>query len=216
VVGDFGIAKALNAAAEMRSMSEAEPGVSSSVLGTPAYMAPEQVAGATQVDHRCDLYAFGVVAYELLAGVHPFAGRSPRAMVKAQLEEMPEPLDTIRPDLPPPLVSLVRRCLAKSPTERPDTADAVRALLDESLRQLDSPRRPRRRRGVMTGLAATGVLAVSAAAWLAVRPDRSLLNSGVLLAREPLVVADFQAAGADSGLGVTLGRMLGRYLGNHG
>jgi hypothetical protein len=126
---------------------------------------------------------------------------------------MPEPLDTLRPGLPPPLVSLVRRCLAKSPAERPDTAGAVITLLDESLDQLDARRPPRTRRIVITGLAAAGVLTVSTGTWLALRPERTLLASGTLVERQPLVVADFQAAGADSGIGATLGTMFGRYLG---
>jgi serine/threonine-protein kinase len=209
VVGDFGIASAITNAADTSTM----PGPSSMVLGTPAYMAPEQADGRLPTDHRCDLYAFGLVAYELLSGVHPFSGRSPRAMVRAQLEEMPVPLDALRPDLPAPLVSLVMRCLAKSPAGRPDDAGAVLALLDESLRQFDARRPPRSRRAVITGLAATGVLAVSAATWLALRPDRTLITSGVPAARESIVVADFQVVGPDSGIGPTLGRMFGRYLG---
>jgi serine/threonine-protein kinase len=209
VVGDFGIAKALTDAAETGTMQ----GAPSFVLGTPAYMAPEQADGTIPTDHRCDLYAFGLVAYELLAGVHPFSGRSGRALLRAQLDEMPRPLDTLRPDLPPPLVSLVMQCLAKSPSGRPDTAGAVLALLDEALRQLDARRRPRSRRAVIIGLAAVGVLALSAGAWIALRPDRSLLARGTLVERQPLVVADFQAVGADSAIGPTLGSMFGRYLG---
>lgn len=208
VVGDFGIAKALTNAAETTSL----PGATF-VLGTPAYMAPEQADGTIPTDHRCDLYAFGLVAYELLAGVHPFHGRSGRALLRAQLDEMPRPLDAIRPDLPTSLVSLVMRCLAKSPGARPDDAGALLPLLDESLRQIDARRRPRNHRTVVTGLAAAGMLAVGAATWLALRPDRSLLASGALVERQPLVMADFTVAGSDSGIGPTLGRMFERYLG---
>ena len=209
VVGDFGIATALTNAADTSTI----PRASSTVLGTPAYMAPEQADGTIPTDHRCDLYAFGLVAYEMLSGVHPFSGRSPRAMVKAQLDEMPVPLDRLRPDLPPPLVSLVMRCLAKSPAGRPDDAGAVLALLDESRRWSDRRRRPLSRRAVITSLAAGGVLAVSAATWLALRPDPSLLASGALLQGEPVVVAHFHAVGVDSSIGPTLGEMFGRYLG---
>jgi hypothetical protein len=209
VVGDFGIAQAITDIAGTRPSS----GAPSVVLGTPAYMAPEQVDGTIPTDHRCDLYAFGLVAYELLAGAHPFSGRSTRAMIKAQLDEVPAPLDTVRHDLPSPLVVLVMQCLAKSPDGRPGDAGAVVAQLDESLRHFEARRRPRSRLAVLTGLAAVGVLAVSAGAWIALRPDRSLLASGALLDRQPLVMADFKVTGPDSGIGPTLGRMFERYLG---
>ncbi len=209
VVGDFGIAQALTDAAGAATLA----GGPAIALGTPAYMAPEQADASIPTDHRCDLYAFGLVAYELLAGVHPFSGRSARAMVKAQREEMPVPLDRLRPDLPPPLVSLVMRCLAKSPAGRPDDAGAVLAMLDESLRQVDARRLPRDRRAIITSLAAAGVLAVSVVTWLALRTDRSLITRGLLAAREPIVVADFQGVGADSSIGPTLGEIFRRYLG---
>jgi serine/threonine-protein kinase len=185
VVGDFGIASALTSAAETSTM----PGTSSMVLGTPAYMAPEQAEGTTPIDQRCDLYAFGLVAYELLSGVHPFSGRSPRAMVRAQLDEIPVPLDVLRPDLPAPLVSLVMQCLAKSPAGRPASAGAVLALLDDSLRQLGARRHPRNLRTAVTGLAAARVLAVSAATWL---PSRSLAAGERRPGRTSRSVADFR------------------------
>ncbi len=123
VVTDFGIAKAISAA---RSGSEAPTKTSESeltsvglALGTPAYMAPEQVAGDPDVDARADVYSFGVVAYELLAGAHPFAGKRGSAeLMAAHVTEMPRSLADVRPELPRGLVSLVMRCLAKDPAAR--------------------------------------------------------------------------------------------------
>jgi serine/threonine-protein kinase len=132
VVADFGIAKAVEAA---RDASTAPIGGTvltqlGMVLGTPAYMSPEQAAGDPASDHRADLYAWAVVAYELLAGRHPFADkRSSHALIVAHLTETPAPLDTVCSALPPSLVSLVMRCLAKAPEERPGRARELVGLL---------------------------------------------------------------------------------------
>ena len=128
VVTDFGIAKALQASrTEAPGGPAAGAGTLTQVgtsLGTPAYMAPEQAAGDAATDHRADLYAWGVVAYELLAGRHPFAGRtSPQALMAAHFAEVPAPLPA--PPVPPALAALVARCLAKDPAARlPNAAPA--------------------------------------------------------------------------------------------
>lgn len=120
VVTDFGIAKAV---------SDARAGPVVGVLtglgisvGTPAYMAPEQAAADPATDHRADIYSFGVLAYELLVGEPPFAGRSPHATVAAHFTEKPTPLSTRRPDVPGTLAAGVMRCLAKEPAARPQCA----------------------------------------------------------------------------------------------
>jgi serine/threonine-protein kinase len=92
-------------------------------------MAPEQAAGDPATDHRADLYAWGVVAYELLAGRHPFAGRtSPQQLMAAHFAETPTPLPT--PPVPPALAALVARCLAKDLADRPASAAEVLAALN--------------------------------------------------------------------------------------
>jgi serine/threonine-protein kinase len=117
MVTDFGVAKAA-----------IDPAVSSAVtsagltLGTPGYMAPEQVAGDPGIDHRADLYAVGVLAYELLAGRPPFTGETPREVLAAHLTRVPEPITAHRPDLPAPLAALVMKCLEKRPADRFQTA----------------------------------------------------------------------------------------------
>jgi serine/threonine-protein kinase len=93
-------------------------------------MAPEQAVGE-EIDHRADLYAWGLLAWEALAGRHPFAGRSSAfALIGAQLNEVPAPLASVRDDVPPALVVLVARCLAKDPAERPTDAAEVLGSLE--------------------------------------------------------------------------------------
>ena len=129
VVTDFGIAKALAAALGDGPGAEALT-VFGTALGTPAYMAPEQAAGDSDVDHRADLYALGVVAYELLVGAPPFAGRTTQALIAAHIVEEPVAIGDKRNDVPAPLASLIMHCLAKDPALRPDSADAILAALD--------------------------------------------------------------------------------------
>ena len=127
VVADFGIAKALSAAAGAGTKLT-QYGMT---VGTPAYMAPEQAAGDDDVDHRADLYSWGLVAWEALAGRHPFADRtSALAIIGAQLTQMPDPIGTLRPDVPPALASVVMSCLAKDAAARPASADAVLEAMD--------------------------------------------------------------------------------------
>ena len=123
VVTDFGIAKALAA-----SKTQAPGGTLTQVgtsIGTPAYMAPEQAAGDPATDHRADLYALGCVAYEMLAGAAPFAGRPVHQLFAAHMNDVPAPLAVRRPDAPRALAALVMRCLEKDPARRPQSAREV-------------------------------------------------------------------------------------------
>jgi serine/threonine-protein kinase len=129
VVADFGIAKALAAATRGGTSPTTVVTSAGVALGTPGYMAPEQALG-DDTDHRADLYALGVVAYEMLSGAHPFGPRSPTALVRAHLEEIPAPLGERRPDAPPAVAALVMQLLAKVPDTRPIDADAVLTVLD--------------------------------------------------------------------------------------
>ena len=129
VVADFGVAKALTAATE----AEGSRGGLTSIgvaLGTPAYMAPEQAAADPATDHRADIYAFGVVAYEMLTGQAPFAGRPAQALLAAHMIELPEPLERRRSAVPQALASLVMRCLEKRPADRPQHAEEILRALD--------------------------------------------------------------------------------------
>ena len=134
VVTDFGIAKAL-ATSRTQDGSAGTSGTLTHVgtsLGTPAYMAPEQAAGDPGTDHRADIYAWGVVAWELLAGKHPFADKkTPHALVAAHIGEAPVAIGSVRADVPAALAHLVQRCLAKSPAERPASAKELLSALDQ-------------------------------------------------------------------------------------
>ncbi len=123
LVTDFGVAKALSAALPHSGTTSA--GIA---IGTPAYMAPEQLAADPAADHRMDLYALGLLAYELLTGQSPFTGESPQATMAAQLTRVPDPLHTVRPDVPQALSDVIMRCLEKQPDRRPRSAQA---LIDE-------------------------------------------------------------------------------------
>jgi eukaryotic-like serine/threonine-protein kinase len=132
VVADFGIAKAINAAGATDGAEAARETLTGLgiILGTPAYMAPEQAAG-DPIDAQADLYAWGVIAYELLAGAHPFARHTTaQAILAAHLAEAPVPLAALRPGLPATLTALVDDCLAKDAARRPPDAAAVVAQLD--------------------------------------------------------------------------------------
>ena len=132
VVADFGVAKALDVA--RRTPGLAQQGTLTAAgasLGTPGYMAPEQIAADPNADYRVDIYAFGVTAYEALAGKGPFPGRAPHALLAAHLSEAPPPLSDIRPDVPAALAQLVMRCLEKEPERRPQNAQHILTTLED-------------------------------------------------------------------------------------
>jgi TolB-like protein len=131
MVTDFGVAKALSAAIPVTGHT-----TSGMAIGTPAYMAPEQLAADPAADHRVDVYAAGLLAYELLRGTAPFSGSSPQATLAAQLTERPTPLHVLRHDVPASLSRVVMQCLEKDPDRRPATATALLTLLEEVERQL--------------------------------------------------------------------------------
>ncbi len=119
-VTDFGIAK-----------HAAMPGITSSgaVMGTLGYMAPEQLHESKSIDHRADIYSFGVILYVLLSGRFPFEGEGPSVMFRI-LENEPPPI----PNIPEEAHDIVKRCLRKDPGERFSTckelADALRGCLE--------------------------------------------------------------------------------------
>ena len=127
---DFGIAKTFDESTQLTSAGSA--------LGTPYYMSPEQIEGRT-VDARCDIYALGIILYEMLVGEVPFADQSTPAVLVKQLKERP-----IRPSLknaavPPALEAIALRCLEKDPEQRFQTADAFAAALNEAAVTLTAP-----------------------------------------------------------------------------
>jgi len=131
LVTDFGVSKALSSATTETRLEGGSVLTSLGIaLGTPTYMAPEQAAADPQVDHRADIYALGVVGYELLAGRPPFTGMTPQATLSAQVTMSPDPVTQHRPNIPPALSAAIMRCLEKHPSDRWQTAGELRTQLE--------------------------------------------------------------------------------------
>ncbi|HEV8409018.1 MAG TPA: serine/threonine-protein kinase, partial [Gemmatimonadaceae bacterium] len=166
---DFGIAKALSASRASSEDGSMLTQIGTSI-GTPAYMAPEQAAADPSADHRADIYAFGIMAYELLAGRTPFAGLAPQKLLAAHMGQSPEPVSNLRPDTPPALAHLVMQCLEKDPDKRPQNAAEISRQLDsitstgslESMQALSGP--AALRRALIIWAAAFGAMFVIAKA----------------------------------------------------
>jgi len=222
LVTDFGVAKPMAAAGD--------DGVITTVglaLGTPQYMAPEQIAGDPSLDQRADLYAFGVVAYEVLAGEPPFRAASPRAILAAHLVEQAPPLITKRPDVPPQVAQVVASCLEKDPDARPESASAIVQALQAAhtpggttisgIRPLEPPRRRRFTRWQLAAGALTLLLLLGAGAMTFVpRSSRAALFT--ILTRGParldpgrVLVAPFENETGDSSLAF-LGNMTADWI----
>ncbi len=121
---DFGISKLIAA-----NESKIRLTATGAVIGTPVYMAPEQAMGLVEVDQRVDLYAVGVMLFEMLAGRPPFQGTNYAALVSQHLHVAPPSLAALRPDVPRAVVEAVARALAKEPGDRfASAAEMARAL----------------------------------------------------------------------------------------
>ena len=121
-------------------------------LGTPQYMAPEQISGDRPADGRADVYAIGVMLYELLTGRLPFTGENNWAILLRKQQEAAPPVLTARRDLPPSLAAVIDACLQRDPAARYQTAGALATALDAFLPPDARPPAPVpiRRRGTIT------------------------------------------------------------------
>jgi serine/threonine protein kinase len=166
---DFGLAKLRGGAVQIDAATTTR-GLTGQgqIIGTVAYMSPEQARGAA-IDHRTDLFSFGVILYQMATGQRPFAGDSSVVLLAAILKEQPKPLADQRPDLPREFARIVRRALAKDPEQRYQTAKDLRNDLQTLKDDLTSGELPAigpagaRRRSVSTWImAAVGTLALIA------------------------------------------------------
>jgi len=138
VVADFGIARAVSAAGEATTATLTATGT---VLGTPAYMSPEQASGDPEVDGRTDLYSLGCVLYEMLAGQPPFTGPTVESLRRQHLVAEPPSITALRPTVPGGVAAAIRRAMAKAPADRFSKAslfiealsDPERAVVEPSL-----------------------------------------------------------------------------------
>lgn len=205
MVSDFGVAKALFASSNAELGTVTSKGL---VLGTPAYMAPEQMSGEASTDHRADIYSFGVVAYEVLGGTPPFVGRTPHDFLAAHALLTPEHLATRAAHVPEALAAVVMRCLEKDPDKRPQSAADVIQVIDAAItsgRTPPSAVAARLRRQVATGLRRPAVragvvmalLAVVAAAGFRWRAARDAASPAADAARA-IVVLPFVNVGGDT------------------
>ena len=121
-VADFGLARIND---PQRKSDLTQIGIT---MGTPLYMSPEQVEGGA-VDPRSDIYSLGITAYHMLAGQPPFDGDSPLTIALQHVNKIPAPLGQLRPDVPPELVAIIDKMMAKSPADRfQDPAELIRAI----------------------------------------------------------------------------------------
>lgn len=211
VLVDFGVAKALT-----ESTRAGSPLTSVGVaLGTPAYMAPEQAAADPSVDHRADIYSLGVVAYEMLAGRHPFEGRSSQSMLAAHAIENPNSITVHRPNLPPQLAGLVMRMMEKHPGDRPHDADEVLTMLDQVATPTETTASPapakrkassdamRRKRLILASGFAGALITIGAISMFAFRggfKSAPLADANVLVLEPSLPGNSTPAATADANL----------------
>jgi Tol biopolymer transport system component len=171
---DFGLANAPASAAAgtFTTITATQRGV---VAGTPLYMSPEQAEGAV-LDARSDIFALGVVFYEMLTGERPFQGNTNAAIISSILRDSPRSVTEVKPALPRDLGRLVVRCLAKQPNDRYQSALDVRHRLEEIKQDVETSRpiaatlsRPANSRRLALLLTAAVLAAASAAWWLASR-----------------------------------------------
>jgi len=171
-VMDFGVAKAVRDAGGQQLTTV---GVA---VGTPMYMSPEQATGSNDVDARSDIYAIGILAFEMLTGEPPFTGPNAQAVLSSQVLEPAPDITTRRPGIPPAVAEVVRRCLEKNPDDRWQSADEILPLLENvgtpsggvtptDTRPVHVTKgRKRRARGLQVGAAALALVAVLGIGWM--------------------------------------------------
>jgi tetratricopeptide (TPR) repeat protein/tRNA A-37 threonylcarbamoyl transferase component Bud32 len=210
LVTDFGVAKAVSEATGAERLTT--EGVA---LGTPSYMSPEQAAADPHIDHRADIYAVGVVAYELLTGRTPFLGTTPQMILSAHMTDTPEPVTKYRESVPSALEHLVMKCLEKKAADRWQSAEELLPQLEAlatpsggitptGTMPLD---RVAKRRWMMAGGAVAVAAIIAVIAVVAAIPR----GGGVVLDPDHVVVAEFRNQTGDPSLD-QLGSRIGHWI----
>ncbi|HEY8312452.1 MAG TPA: protein kinase, partial [Gemmatimonadaceae bacterium] len=196
VVTDFGIAKAIVASRTLDAGSTTGITMAGVSLGTPAYMAPEQALGDPGTDQRADIYAWGIVAWELLGGTHPFAERKTmQALITAHVTEKPPSLTERRREVPEALAALVMRCLEKNPENRPQSASELLAAVESvntSRESVAAPVAPQRRNRAIP------IAAALVAAVVSVLVVQHFRHATAAATDKSLAVLPFTASGGDT------------------
>ena len=217
---DFGVAKLIastDAATAIPHTALTEPGAA---VGTPAYMAPEQLDGR-DIDHRADQFAFGVLLYEMLAGQRPFKGATAAEVTASILRDDPAHLSAVRGDLPAAIARVAGRCLSKKPDQRyASTTDLAHAVSDAlaDIEVLTPPPAVMRRRSPMWigALAAAGVVIAAVVVAQLRRAEPPPVASGNRTGQHAVVVLPFTTIGGgdNSYLADALTEALARELGH--
>jgi serine/threonine-protein kinase len=168
MLADFGIAKLINDNQQRLTLAN-------QIIGTAAYMAPEQATGRP-IDARTDLYAAGIVLYELVTGRVPFDSDTPMAVLTKHVYEVPPPARTLNPDLSPAIDQALQRALQKDPNARYQTAAEMAAELSRIAADLEH----NKNRSQITGLYEVGVQAFEEGHW-----DQAVDRLGKLVALDP-------------------------------
>ena len=165
---DFGLARRADAHASHADATISALTGEHKIVGTPQYMAPEQIEGR-DADSRTDIFALGCVLYELVTGTRAFRGESPSAVMSAIIATEPRPMRELVPITPPTLEWIVTRCLAKNPDDRWQTGRDLRAALERILQEPAAPATQKARTSTVSWIvAALAVLvAIGVAAWSA-------------------------------------------------
>jgi eukaryotic-like serine/threonine-protein kinase len=185
VLADFGVARAIFAARTASAVDGANLTGTGMSVGTPTYMSPEQAAGESNVDARADIYALGIVGYEMLAGQHPFGGSSSvQSMIVAHLTQPAPPVTKLRADTPPAVNAAIARALAKLPDERFRTAEEFRDALEAA------PAGARSSRGPLVTIAAAVVAMLVVVGIVVARRGHTAVLDQNLVAVAPFEVVD--------------------------
>jgi serine/threonine-protein kinase len=185
IVADFGIARALRGADELLTST-------GMIIGTPAYMSPEQASGDRAIDGRTDIYSLGCMLYEMLAGEPPFSAPTTQALLARVMTETPRPITSVRSTISRQLAGVVDQAMAKSPADRPATAGELARLLESTatVPAVTAAPVPARSRWVAIGAAAAIVIALGAGAY-------AMLRKGVVAGGDrKIAVLPFENAGA--------------------